>query len=58
MIILKSKLYMSSQAEKQIRDNILKQKETGVIVIQPYFDVIVTDADTKIEVMYSEVSNE
>lgn len=48
MIIVKTNLYMKSEDLKKLRLNIQEQMKTGLIVLQPGFDAIVVDDDTKV----------
>lgn len=50
MIIIKCSMYLTKAAEEQIRNNILEQRTSGIIVLQPYLEVVaVADDDTKLE---------
>lgn len=53
MIIIKSKMFLTKMAEEQIIKNILEQKASGVIVLQPYLEAFVFDDDTKLEFKFN-----
>ncbi len=46
-------MFLTKQAEEQIIKNILEQKASGVIVLQPYLEAFVFDDDTKLDFRFN-----
>lgn len=48
MIIIKVNMYLRPRDVERLREDILSQKETGVIVLPGYCEVLVADDETDI----------
>lgn len=50
MIIIKVNMYLKPRDVERLREDILRQKETGVIILPGYCEVLVADDETEIKV--------
>lgn len=50
LLIIKVKRILSKEDLKKLRDRIIKERESGVIIIEEWCDVLVTPEDIEIKV--------
>ena len=58
VLVIQCKAVLPQEKLKILRGNILKQKETGVIVLPPYCDAILVPDDILIKFMDKEVKHD
>lgn len=58
ILVIQSKACLKPEKLEQLRQDILRQKETGVIVLPNYVEVVIVSKDVDIQVKKEVSSNE